>query len=144
MVDWELATKRSPIAAIQGFRGLARRQLRNRSLRRLPNAPGKSRRFISTVPDATATLVEDLILTLAEELDAKGDGGSVEDLNDGLDADGVFRKLLTRPRLIVLDEAQRLMDEANTTPKNKQIGRILENLSRASASPGRVALLVEP
>lgn len=129
------------IAAIQGFPGLGKTAIAEQVVEQITGRVGGIVTVHFDCPDSTATLVDDLVLTLAEQLNAKGDDGVVEDLTDGIDADGVFRKLLDRPRLIVLDEAQRLMGEANTTPKNKQIGRILENLSRATASPGRVLLL---
>ena len=130
-----------PIAAIQGFPGLGKTVIAEHVLAEI----AKHSPNITTVhidcPEASATLVDDLVLSLAEELDAKGDGEVAEALGQGLDAEGVFRKLLTRPRLIVLDESQRLMVEINGTPKNKQIDRILEYLSHAAGLPGRVLLL---
>ena len=129
------------IAAIQGFPGLGKTAIGEMVVADITGRSAEITTVHFECPDGTSTVLDDLVLTLAEELDAKDDGGVVEDLNDGLDAIGVFRKLLDRPRLIVLDEAQRLMDKTITTPKNEQIGKVLENLSRATTSPGRILLL---
>ncbi|WP_264812007.1 AAA family ATPase, partial [Gluconacetobacter johannae] len=130
-----------PIAAIQGFPGLGKTAIAERVVAEIAGYSNEITIVHFDCPDVTTTLVDDLVLKLAEELHAKGDEGVVEDLNNGADANEVFRKLLKRPRLIVLDEAQRLLNETDAAPKSAQIGRILENLSQASDSPGRLLLL---
>ncbi|WP_028464305.1 AAA family ATPase, partial [Nisaea denitrificans] len=130
-----------PIAAIQGFPGLGKTAIAEHVLAEISGHPDGMTTVHIDCPEGTATLVDDLVLILAETLNAKGDAEVADDLGKGMNAEGVFRKLLTRPRLIILDEAQRLMSEIEGTPKNKQIGNMLEGLSRAAGHPGRVLLL---
>ena len=130
-----------PIAAIQGFPGLGKTAIAESVIAELARRSAALTIVHIDCPISSASLVDDLVLNLAEELDAKGDSEFAEALAQGSDATGLLRKLLNRPRLIVLDEAQRLMGESDGVPRNKQIEQILEQLSHAIGSPGRLLLL---
>ena len=130
-----------PVAAIQGFPGLGKTAIAEHVLsERAKHFPDLTTVIIDC-PELTAALVDDLVLGLAEAFDAKGDGVVLRALEERYDAERVFLKLLMQPRLIILDEAQRLMGETSGTPKTKEIGRILEKLSHAAGSRGRLLLL---
>ena len=64
----------------------------------------------------------------------------MERLERGEDSDSIFAKVLTRPRLVILDEAQRLLI-GSTSDMSAAVALILERLSRTVGAKGRLLLL---
>jgi tetratricopeptide (TPR) repeat protein len=83
---------------------------------------------------------DDLLLTMTEELAAEGDREPLERLERGEDVAGIFNRILAVPRLIVVDEAQRLL-VGSTGAMPNTMASYLERWSRTIGARGRLLLL---
>ena len=131
----------SPLAVIQGFPGLGKTEIAMHAMRALSDKSGVASIVYFDCPESTTSLVDDLLLVIAEQLESSGDAEVADAINEGRDPAGIFKRLLTRPRLIVIDEAQRLISPSGGLLRNKTIAGILENISRATSAPGKLLLL---
>lgn len=136
--DWW--QKGPPVAAIQGFPGIGKTEIALRAITEFKKAHANLPAVLFDCPESKTGLADDLLLTLAEEIAAAGDTDLVKCLEAGEDVDLIFAKLLVPPRLIVLDEAQRLLI-GSTADVSPAIAAILERLSRTAGAKGRFLLL---
>ena len=83
---------------------------------------------------------DDLLLTITEELAADGDREPLERLERGDHVDAIFARMLVPPRLIVADEAQRLLI-GSTGAMPTATASLLERWSQTVGASGRLLLL---
>ena len=129
-----------PVAAVQGFPGVGKTEigieLCNAIKSKLPDCVIV--RF--DCPETLSTSPDDLLLTIAGELAEAGDNGVVDALNSSKSIQAIAASLLTSVRLIVIDEADRLLSSANGEVF-AGIRGFIERISQTADAKGRLLLL---
>ncbi|HUB15225.1 MAG TPA: AAA family ATPase [Acetobacteraceae bacterium] len=143
LVDWittQWWQQGPPVGVIHGFPGEGKTQIGVEAVEALKrNRPGLTA-VLFDCPDSKAGLLDDFLLVLAEELGAEGDQDLLEALEKGEASQGILARALARPRLIVVDEAQRLAIGATAT-LTPAAAALLERWSKTPNPSGRLLLL---
>jgi tetratricopeptide (TPR) repeat protein len=136
--DWW--QKGPPVAVIQGFPGIGKTEIALQAMTEFRKAHSNVPTVLFDCPETTTGLADDLLLTLAEELAALGDTDLIESVERGEDVNSIFSRVLAVPRLIIVDEAQRLLI-GSTSGVSAAIAATLERFSRTADAEGRLLLL---
>jgi hypothetical protein len=143
LVEW-LATQwwseDIPVAIIQGFPGVGKTEIALQAMRRIKASHPNLTACIFHCPDTKVALADDLLLTIAEELSDNNDGELLDRLERGEDTASIFAQLLTTPRLIVIDEAEKLAI-ASTGKLPAPISALLKKWADTEDAAGRLLLL---
>ncbi len=136
--DWW--SKGPPVALLQGFPGIGKTEIALRMMEQLlsQNPLLPMTRFIC--PETRTGAADDLLLTIGEELAANGDGEIIEKLERGEDTVATFSMMLLAPRLIIVDEAQRLL-VGSTGTVSATVASYLERWSTTVGAAGRLLLI---
>jgi tetratricopeptide (TPR) repeat protein len=133
-------SKGPPVCVISGFPGTGKTRIAVETMNALKQArPTLPIAFFNCV-ESTSDQADDLLLTITEELAADGDREPLERLERGEDVAAIFTRILAPPRLIVADEAQRLLI-GSTGAMPKATASFLERWSQTVGASGRLLLL---
>lgn len=132
--DWW--AKGSPLALIEGFPGTGKTEIAVNVLATLAQLQPAMTTIIVTCPETSGNSLDDLLLVVAEQLDAAGDKDLVARIDLGEDSATILGRLLAGPRLVVIDEAQRLRSN-----ESGAVAGILERWAATVGARGRVLLL---
>jgi AAA domain len=143
LTNWlanEWWSKGPPVCVISGFPGTGKTKVAVEAMNALKKARPKLPIAFLNCVESKSDQPDDLLLTIAEELAADGDREPLERLERGEDVAAIFARILTPPRLIVADEAQRLLI-GSTGAMPKAAASFLEQWSQTIGASGRLLLL---
>ena len=129
-----------PLALVQGFPGVGKTELAIALSSRIAQNHPNVLIVHLDCPESDLSLVDDLFIELAHELEAKGDESLVKRLSRGEDGAKALPSLVGAPRLIIIDEAQRLLPKTHREVPS-HIARLLEAWARTANASGRVLLI---
>jgi tetratricopeptide (TPR) repeat protein len=143
LTDWlkdDWWSKGPPVCVISGFPGSGKTEIAVQAMNALKQArPELPIAFFNCIA-SKSNQADDLLLTITEELAADGDREPLEQLERGEDVAAIFSRILAPLRLIVADEAQRLLI-GSTGSMPKATASYLERWSQTVGSRGRLLLL---
>jgi len=129
-----------PVCVISGFPGTGKTKIAVDAMNALKQAqPTLPIAYFNCV-ESKSDQADDLLLTITEELAADGDREPLERLERGEDVAAIFSRILAQPRLIIADEAQRLL-VGSTGAMPKATASYLERWSQTVGASGRLLLL---
>lgn len=129
-----------PVAIIHGFPGIGKTEIAERAKDRLQAQYPSMPMVRFNCPENLTGSADDFLLAVAAELAAKGDTELEQKLELGEDTNAIFRRLLLPPRLIVVDEAHRLL-VGSTGVISSAMAEFMERWSSTLESKGRLLLL---
>jgi tetratricopeptide (TPR) repeat protein len=135
--DWW--QKGPPVAIVHGFPGIGKTEIAMRAMDSLRTTRSLVPIIRFNCPQ-TLTGSDDFLLTIAEECAAVGDTELIQKLELGEDTNAIFRKMLVPERLIVLDEAQRLL-VGSTGRISSAMASLMERWSSTPDAKGRLLLV---
>ncbi len=119
------------VCAIEGFSGVGKTEVASEFERQVP--------IDARVDAPESGELDDLMLSLSEQLAAKGHLELMTAINEGMSVEAAFEAILLKPVYIVVDEFQRLIDTGTAAPITR-VAALIERVSKRSA-PGRLLLL---
>jgi tetratricopeptide (TPR) repeat protein len=129
-----------PVAIIQGFPGIGKTEIALQAMHSIKASHPDLPACIFRCPDTKVALADDLLLTIAEELADNGDGEILDRLERGEDTASIFAQLLTTPRLLVIDEAEKLTI-GSTGKVSAPVCALLKKWADTEDAVGRLLLL---
>ena len=128
------------IAVVQGFPGAGKTEIALQAVARLKILDPTLPAVIFNCPESQSGLIDDLLLTAAEELATAGDVEILKAIEKGEETATILGRLLSSRRLIIVDEAQKLSIGLTGT-LSTPIASVLERWSQSPNSRGRILLL---
>ncbi|MEM8485922.1 MAG: AAA family ATPase [Bacteroidota bacterium] len=125
------------VCIVEGFSGVGKKNVALRLLSQLEET-NYIPILVDTL-DSESTLIDDLLLNLAEELELKGVSKLVDAIDQGKDLLHAFQQVLMQPVVIVIDNFQRALNTSSGRP-TKLLENLLKRISNREQS-GRLLLL---
>jgi hypothetical protein len=144
LLDWlsgEWIAGGPPVCIVEGFPGVGKSEVAGRLGAKLAARDTPS--VFLDMPEPGDSQVDDLILTLSEELALAGKLALAEAVNRGDGRDNLLRCIqeeLREPLVIVIDEFQRAVAKESGEP-SPVVRSLLDRIARRAGTPGRLLLL---